>query len=140
MGKAREYIISTLLLALIFVGGTGVLSNYLMSCNNSSCSSERHHCCHCTQHMEDCKNHSQEVDHDCIRKYSLSLEFVTPANSNNNTINSVVLYPTDIALFSVHFSDRYIEYIGLFYPRLDEDLISNFDPSQALLRAPPAFV
>lgn len=117
-----------------------MLSNYLITCNHSSSEVERHECCSCEQHEHECENHAAAVDHDCVRKYSLSLEYIAPSNKSASSSNSASHYPTDVVAVSAIFADRFIEYISLFTPWLDEDLIHGYNPSAGLLRAPPAFV
>ncbi len=137
--RLKEHILSLFLLTLIFVGGGGVLSQYLLTCDAHN-QQQHHTCCCCKHHAAECDSHSSAYDHDCPFSKAISLEYISVRGERLEELKCVVSFLIICQEFNEFKLPIYSSIAKRFKPWLDDELIDRYDPSAALLRAPPARV
>ncbi len=119
----------------------------LCHCHTSTNVYQRHDCCHCEEHEEDCFTHRFALDHECAKGRNIYVEYivVTPYNSIGTQCHisniGVKLSYMSTAQESDHEAIRdIISSIRHTEPWLDGNIKSIFCPSTDALRAPPVLV
>ncbi|MFI3259531.1 MAG: hypothetical protein R3Y16_05490 [Rikenellaceae bacterium] len=130
----RDQIYSLLLLMVITLGGGGLLSQYIYSCNGSHCST--HHITLDCQ-SEECHHHHPNIDSRCIGEGNISFEYVVSLDQNRLP---AICHLSIVEPHNVNFDNYAYADSQLFGQWRQYDLYRGFDPTVSRLRAPPALV